>query len=151
MLQLMGAPLAASRPAATVPTAVDPASAGAGSVTTSVLLIVVVVSLLVALLIKGLTALLGRTGAAAPAPAARPVPARAPAPGAAAPGAGAGATTSAGHDPRHVAAISAAVSSVFDDAAVVVHIEPVRGVGVGWAAEGRAAHHTSHNVGRTHR
>lgn len=133
--------------AAPAPAVAEPVSGG--SVTISVLVIVIVVSMLVALLIKGFTAILGRNGGSSAAPAGLGASSAAPAGAAGGRPAGtAGALTAAGHDPRHVAAISAAVAGVFDDAAVVVHIEPVRGAG--WAAEGRTAHHTSHNVGRTH-
>jgi hypothetical protein len=46
----------------------------------------------------------------------------------------------------HIAAISAAVAAIVG-AHRIVHIEPEH-PGGGWLAEGRTAHHSSHDVGR---
>ena len=115
--------------------------------TFTVWLILVVVAMSVATLIRLLVAVIGRQGrtvAGPTPPAAAQAAAPAPRPVNSAP------ATAGGHPAAHVAAISAAVAVAFDNAAVVVHIEPAHGSS-GWANEGRAAHHGSHSVGRSHR
>lgn len=111
--------------------------------TLTVGIIVVVVSMLVAVIIRTMVAVLGRASGATPRPATpsvtTPVAPAAPGP-----------VTAGGHDPAHVAAITAAVATAFDDSAVVVHIAPARGA-AGWTSEARAAHHGSHNVERRSR
>ncbi|WP_068431094.1 hypothetical protein [Piscicoccus intestinalis] len=100
--------------------------------TFTVAFIAMIVSLVVAVVIKVIDALLGRErpAAATPAPAAE-VPAAAP---------GEGFLPA-----HHVAAIAAAVSAVFDEPQIV-HIEPAH-QGSGWTSEARAAHRGSHNAG----
>jgi len=91
----------------------------------------IVISLLVAVLIRGIVLVLALTGEepAAPAPAA-PV-------------------ESASVLEDDVAAIAAAVYAVFG-AHRIVRIERGRR-GLVWTAEGRVSHHTSHNVSRRSR
>lgn len=122
--------------------------------TFTVLLITVVVSGLVSVVIWGMVAVLDRSSRGRAAEATPSAATATPRPAAASPALEssrpAAALTAGGHPPAHIAAITAAVASVFDDSAVVVHIEPSRG-GTGWASEGRAVHHGSHNVGRSPR
>lgn len=106
-----------------------------------VLGIAIVVSMLVAVVIKVIVGLLGRQ---------LPLPHTVTAGvGTVAPGAATGGPADPSADPdeppaHHVAAIAAAVASVMDSPQIV-HIEPVRGVG--WTAEGRQAHRGSHQTG----
>ena len=105
--------------------------------TFTVAFIAVIVSLVVAVVIKVIDALLGRERhAATPAPATE-APAGA---------SGASAAPGEGFLPaHHVAAIAAAVAAVFDEPQIV-HIEPAH-QGSGWTSEARAAHRGSHNAG----
>lgn len=108
-----------------------------------VLGLTIAISMLVALVIRGMTSFLGRSAehgrsrltTSAPPPAVK----SAPNPESTGPGAD-------GRPPdEHVAVIAAAVSVVFDDAQIV-HIEPSR-QDVGWSSSGRQAHHSSHHLG----
>lgn len=89
----------------------------------------VVISMLVAVVIQAIVVVLGRSGARRPLPAPTPPPA---APDTLPPA-------------GHVAAIAAAVSVVLEGGRVV-HIEP-RLQEASWAAAGRQAHLSSHNLG----
>ena len=89
----------------------------------------IVVSLLIAVVIKLIVVLLGR-GEQRTASAQQPV-AVTPAP-------------ASGIPPDHLVVIAAAASAVFGDQRIV-HIEETRRR-AGWLAEGRQAHHASHGV-----
>lgn len=89
----------------------------------------VVVSMLVAVVIRLIVGLLGRADRPAPVPAVPAAPTLSVAPGV---------------PPEHVAAIAAAVDSVFGWPRLL-HIEPSPG-SHGWAAQGRQAQHSSHQV-----
>ncbi|NJN46288.1 MAG: hypothetical protein HC808_07220 [Candidatus Competibacteraceae bacterium] len=91
----------------------------------------IVISLLVAVLIRGIVAVLALTGA-------KPTPSPVAAP-----------TQPAVVPDNDIAAIAAAVYAVMG-AHRVVHIERGRR-GIVWTAEGRATHHISHNVSRRSR
>ena len=95
-------------------------------------LIVVVISMLVATVIRGIVIVLSRQAAKAEALA----PAKAPAPASAAP------PIIAGIPQEHIAAISAAVAMMMG-AHRIVRIE-MANRGFGWTAEARTSHHTSH-------
>ncbi len=89
----------------------------------------IVVSLLIAVVIKLIVVLLGRgeqRTASVPLP-----PAVAPAP-------------ASGIPPEHLVVIAAAASAMFGEQRIV-HIEDTRRR-PGWAADGRQAHHASHGV-----
>ncbi len=90
--------------------------------------VAIIVSLLIAALIKAIVVLLSRIERAPAQPAARP-PVVAPA---------------APVPPEHVAAIAAAVHAVIGGHRIL-RIEGGRR-GAGWLGEGRLAHHTSHAV-----
>lgn len=93
----------------------------------------VLVSMLVAVVIHGIVNVLGRSRV----PKAPAVPTLLPPPD----------TGVANRPPpAHIAAIAAAVSTVLDGGRVV-HIEP-RPQDAAWAAAGRQAHRSSHNLGR---
>lgn len=89
--------------------------------------IVIVISMLVALLIRGIAWVLSRQAAQveAKAPAPKPVP-----------------VMLAGIPLEHLAVISAAVASMMGTQRIVRIDAPGRGYS--WTAEARAAHHTSH-------
>lgn len=91
--------------------------------------IVIVISMLVAVVIRGIVWALSRQAKqeAVKAPA-KPAPAVQPAP--------------AGIPQEHLAAITAAVAAMMG-AHRIVHIE-MAGRGFGWTAEARTVHHTSH-------
>ena len=88
----------------------------------------VVISLLVAVMIRGVVSTLSSFKKAPAAPPAAPAPVPI--------------ATEGGQD--HVAAIAAAVYAVLG-AVRIVHIEDA-GRGAVWTTEGRLAHHASHNV-----
>ncbi len=93
--------------------------------------IVIVVSMLVALVIRGIVLVLSRQAAqqgAVKAPV-KPVPAAQP-------------TIAGGVPQEHIAAIAAAVAAMMG-AHRIVHIEAASR-GFGWTAEARTVHHTSH-------
>jgi hypothetical protein len=110
--------------------------------TLGIYFVTLVVSLLVALVIKGIVVVLRRLERAVPLAA----PSRAPtalAPMAPAPTAS-GAGDAGAVPAEHIAAIGAAVYAVIGDHQIV-HIEdPHRGSA--WLAEGRQAHHASHAI-----
>ena len=98
-----------------------------------VFLLAIVISLIVAVLIKGVVMALplfegsgGASAVATPGPAPTPAADRIP--------------------PDHIAAITAAVSSMMGTQNIL-HIED-RGRGAVWTAEGRLMHHTSHAITR---
>ena len=103
------------------------------AISATVYLMAIVISLIVAVLIKGVVVALplfeGGGGAAA---APTPVPVPAP--------------TAGGVPQEHIAAISAAISAVIGEHHIL-HIED-RGRGAVWTAEGRMMHHTSHAISR---
>jgi len=88
----------------------------------------IVISMLVALMIKGIVVMLERLGAP-----------RAKAPAAATP-------VAPGISGEHIAAIAAAAHAVLG-AHRIVHVED-RARGMSWTFEGRAAHHGSHQIPR---
>lgn len=90
--------------------------------------VAIIVSLLIAALIKAIVVLLGRIERK-PVPPALALPAAAPA---------------ATVPPEHIAAIAAAVHAVIGGHRIL-RIENGRR-GAGWLGEGRLAHHTSHAV-----
>lgn len=96
--------------------------------------IVIVVSMLVALVIRGIVIVLSRqaTQPETKAPA-KPVPA---------------ASVIAGIPQEHLAVITAAVAAMMG-AHRIVHIE-MAGRGIGWTAEARTVHHTSHAPRASH-
>lgn len=108
----------------------------------TVAFLVIVVSMVVAVVIKAITAVLDRFArprtptllpAAAASSAAVPDWAGGPGPD--------------GRPPEeHVAVIAAAVSVIFDDGAQIVHIQPGR-ADTSWAASGRHTLHSSHHLG----
>lgn len=102
--------------------------------TFTVLALTVTVAMVVALVIKGITVILGRRDAAgaAGAPGLPHAPVTQP-------------RRDEGPPAEHVAAIAAAVATIIDGGRVV-HIEPTRS-GTGWSAAGRQSHHASHNLG----
>lgn len=87
----------------------------------------ILISLLVAVMIRGVVVTLSSVQR-------KPAPATTPAPAAAV----------AASDEGHIAAIAAAVYAVLG-AVRIVHIEDA-GRGAVWTAEGRIAHHASHDV-----
>lgn len=97
--------------------------------------IVIVVSMLVAAIIRGIVILLSRraahTEAKAPAKPTGPVAAR---------------PVVVGIPQEHIAAISAAVAMAMGAAHRIVHIE-MSNRGFGWTSEARTTHHTSHTPG----
>ena len=103
------------------------------AISATVYLLAIVISLVVAVLIKGVVVALplfegGGGAVAAPAPVPVPGPA-------------------AGQVPQeHIAAIAAAVSAMIGEHHIL-HIED-RGRGAVWTAEGRLMHHTSHAISR---
>jgi sensor histidine kinase regulating citrate/malate metabolism len=100
--------------------------------------IVIVISMLVAAIIRGIVVLLSRQAAHAEAKAP-------PKPVAAAPSVQ---PVVAGIPQEHIAAISAAVAMMMG-AHRIVHIE-MAGRGFGWTSEARASHHTSHAPRASH-
>jgi hypothetical protein len=96
--------------------------------TVQVYLLAIVISFLVALLIRGVVSLLSSIKKKPAVPEA-PI-----------------AQTPVDFLKTDIPAIAAAVYAVLG-AHRIVHIES-RGHGAGWAAEGRLAHHTSHNIAR---
>ncbi len=99
--------------------------------TLGIYLATLVVSLVVALVIKGIVVILGRLERDGSVRAPAPAPAKAPVAADAIPA-------------EHVAAIADAVSAVIGDHHIV-HIEDTHH-GSGWRAEGRQAHHASHTI-----
>ena len=92
--------------------------------------IVIVVSMLVALVIRGIVWALSRqTTAPTTAPAAKPVAPPQP-------------VAVAGISPEHLAVITAAVAAMFGAHRIVRIEAPARGYS--WTAEARSVHHTSH-------
>jgi hypothetical protein len=91
----------------------------------------IVVSLLIAVVIKLIVVLLGRgeqrTASAPLSPAVAPAP-----------------MPVSGIPPEHMVVIAAAASAMFGEQRIV-HIEDTRRR-LGWAADGRQAHHASHGV-----
>lgn len=104
------------------------------TVLVTVAVLVVTVSMVIAVVIRGITVALGRSARRAAVSPSTPA-----------------AMVDDGRPPAaHVAAIAAAVSVVFDDVQIV-RIQPSRH-DVGWHASGLAAHHGSHRLGpRTQR
>jgi len=98
--------------------------------------IVIVVSMLVALVIRGIVIVLSRQ-ATQPETKAPAKPAPAPA-----------ASVIAGIPQEHLAVITAAVAAMMG-AHRIVHIE-MAGRGIGWTAEARTVHHTSHAPRASH-
>ncbi|HHV21594.1 MAG TPA: hypothetical protein GXZ30_08710 [Propionibacterium sp.] len=97
----------------------------------SVAVLTIAIAMIVAVIIKSITFLMGRSvrgGDSEPVVEAV-VPDGTPAP-----------------PEEHVAVIAAAVSVVFDDDAHIVHIQP-RASEAAWSASGRQTHHTSHHLG----
>jgi hypothetical protein len=90
--------------------------------------IVILVSMLVAVVIRGIVWTLSRQ-ATAPAPVAKPVTAPQP-------------VVVAGIPPEHLAVITAAVAAMFGAHRIVRIETPMHGYS--WTAEARSAHHTSH-------
>ncbi|MBL8250766.1 MAG: OadG family protein [Candidatus Competibacter sp.] len=99
--------------------------------------IVIVVSMLVAAIIRGIVIVLSRQAAQAEAKA-PPKPATAPA----------AQPAITGIPQEHIAAISAAVAMMMG-AHRIVHIE-MANRGFGWTAEARTTHHTSHAPRSSH-
>ena len=95
--------------------------------------IVMVVSMLVAAVIRGIVIVLSRQAAHGEVKKAPPKPAAAPQP------------AITGIPQEHIAAISAAVAMLMG-AHRIVHIE-MANRGFGWTAEARTVHHTSHTPG----
>jgi hypothetical protein len=94
--------------------------------TLKVYLLAAVISMAVAVAIRGIVMALSHTGAQARASAsAKP-------------------TGSSSQDEPHIAAIGAAIYTLMGDHRII----SIRARGAGWAAGGRAAHHGSHNVSR---
>lgn len=91
--------------------------------------IVIVVSMLVAVVIRGIVWTLSRQATAPAAPAPRPVVAPQP-------------VVVAGISPEHLAVITAAVAAMFGAHRIVRIEAPARGYS--WTAEARSTHHTSH-------
>ena len=87
----------------------------------SVAVLTIAIAMIVAVIIKSIPFLMGRS--------VRGVPDGTPAP-----------------PEEHVAVIAAAVSVVFDADAHIVHIQP-RASEAAWSASGRQTHHTSHHLG----
>ena len=99
--------------------------------------IVIVVSMLVALVIRGIVIVLSRQAAQTETKApVKPVPAPAIQP------------AIAGIPQEHLAVITAAVAAMMG-AHRIVHIE-MAGRGIGWTAEARTVHHTSHAPRASH-
>lgn len=99
--------------------------------------IVIVISMLVAALIRGIVIMLSRQAAQPEAKApAKPTLTAAPSP------------VVAGVPQEHLAAIAAAVAAMMG-AHRIVHIE-MAGRGFGWTAEARTVHHTSHAPRASH-
>lgn len=100
--------------------------------TLGIYLATLVVSLLVAVVIKGIVVILRRLEQDGPVRApVHALPAKAP-------------VTLDGIPAEHVAAIGAAVAAMIGDHHIV-HIEETH-QGSGWRAEGRQAHHASHTI-----
>ncbi|WP_432557620.1 hypothetical protein [Granulicoccus sp. GXG6511] len=100
----------------------------------TVAVLTVAIAMMVALVVKVITLVMGRAGRRAPEEIVDAIvpTAAVPAGGSAPP-------------EEHVAVIAAAVSVVFDDDARIVHIQPR--AETAWAASGRQTHHTSHHLG----
>lgn len=105
---------------------------GTGIQLFTVAALAVSVSMVVAVVIKGIVLAMDRSGSGTPA---------SPPPGTAAQPA-----ASSAPPEEHVAVIAAAVSVVFDDGARIVRIEPSR-ADTAWTASARQTQHTSHHLG----
>ncbi|MBF0094161.1 MAG: hypothetical protein HQL33_09340 [Alphaproteobacteria bacterium] len=93
----------------------------------------IIVSMAVAVLIKAMTAVLGKLEGAEGAASVAPVVARP--------------SSAVDQTQGEIAAIAAAVYAVLGGSVRIVRIEPA-GNGGGWAASGRLMHHVSHAVHR---
>lgn len=97
--------------------------------------IVIVVSMLVALVIRGIVLVLSRQAQDTVKAPVKPVPTAQP-------------TIAGGVPQEHIAAIAAAVAAMMG-AHRIVHIEAASR-GFGWTAEARTVHHTSHAPRASH-